>query len=74
MTVTENIAKLAQLVDTVKAHHMCAKFTETYGFYLVYFPPGYSLDGCRVSKGMGKAKALETMITKMEECWKSTQL
>lgn len=43
-----------ELILQAKAHAMCLQFME-----------GYRLDGVRVSKGLGKIKALEILLEKL---------
>ena len=54
----------------IKAHPMCARFSEDQTAYSVFFPHGFSLDGMRGSKKDGKVKILRVMIDKMERIWK----
>ena len=70
MAVLENISQLNGVLEQVKTHCMCLYFHDNPSDYTVQFPAGYQVDGCRVSKGMGKIKALETMIDKMNLYWK----
>lgn len=74
MTVRERTKLVSDLVQQVKDHCMCAKFTEDKSHYLVTFPYGFALDGARVSKGAGKALALRRMLAVMEREWKANQL
>jgi len=68
--VQENITLLDEVLQAVKNHCMCLYFREDAGHYLVQFPHGYQVDGCRVSKSMGKIAALNKMIEKMEQYWR----
>lgn len=70
MSVQDNIAEVKFALEAVKNHCMCAKFQEDKTHYLVIFPPGdWPVDGIRVANGMGKVKALQVMIDKMEKFW-----
>lgn len=70
MTVQDNIAEVKFVLEAVKSHCMCAKFQEDKTHYLVIFPPSdWPVDGIRVAKDMGKAKALQMMLDKMEKFW-----
>jgi len=74
MLVRQRVSAVQEAKAEVLAHCMCAKLEESDGHYLAYYPPGYYFGGCRVSKGMGKAKALMTLREKMEEHWKAEQV
>ena len=68
--IVERKAALETALEAVKAHCMCSRFEESADHYLVYFPAGdFEVGGVRASKGMGKIKALETMLEKMEFYW-----
>lgn len=70
MTVRDNVAAVADLIAKVRTHPMCAKFTDDIGNYTVIFPNGdFPVDGVRVSKRMGHAKALHTLIDRIESIW-----
>lgn len=68
-TVQENISEVKELEKQVNEHCMCLRFSQDKEHYLVLFPVGYQLGGVRVSKGMGKIKALKTVLEKMEAAW-----
>ena len=55
----------------VKNHPMCAKFEDVGGAYMVAYPAGdFLVDGVRVHYvSMGKRKALEILLDKMERHW-----
>lgn len=74
MTPQQNAQAIADARTAVRAHCLCAQFVETDSHVTAVYPPGYRLDGCRVSKGMGQAKALQTLAAKMEQHWKADQL
>lgn len=67
--IGQNIRRVEDLTRQVKGHAMCLQFTEDRAVYLVRFPEGYRIDGVRVSKGLGKIKALEILLEKMELYW-----
>ncbi len=69
MTVLQNIAAAKAAKTKVLSHCMCAQFEEDATHFTVLYPPGYRVDGCRVSKSMGHAKALNMLVTKMELHW-----
>lgn len=72
-TVQSNIQDLEDALDKVKTHCMCLTFSETESHYLVIFPEGdFQVGGIRISKGMGKIKALKTLLDKMEYYWVSS--
>lgn len=50
-------------------HCMCAKVSETQSHVTVIFPPGYTLDGVRVTLENGKAWAYTKAAEKMEQIW-----
>lgn len=54
----------------VLAHCMCARFEETPSHFVVTYPPGFRFGACSVAKGMGQAKALEVLLSRMELHWK----
>lgn len=68
--IEERKATIGNLLEEVKTHPMCARFSEDKWVYVVFFPPGFSLDGMRGTKKDGKAKILQVMIDKMERIWK----
>jgi hypothetical protein len=72
-TPIENIKQIEELLKEVKSHCMCAKLLEDEKSYTVMYPEGFIFDGCRISKGMGKIKALELLLIKIEKHWKSAQ-
>lgn len=75
MTVQDNVTAVKLAIAEVKNHCMCAKFEDEGRHYLVIFPPGdWPVDGVRVSHGMGKAKALQLLIDRMEQFWKDSFL
>lgn len=74
MTPQQNVDAIVSARAAVLAHCMCASFEESDQHVMAIYPPGFRLDGCRVSKGMGQAKALQTLLEKMELHWKADQL
>jgi late competence protein required for DNA uptake (superfamily II DNA/RNA helicase) len=68
-TIKENVAALESAMAAVLEHCMCFRFEESAGHFMVYYPQGFLYGGCRVSKDMGKVKALETLLGKMELHW-----
>ena len=74
MNPQQNRQAVAEARAAVLRHCMCARFIETDHHVMAVYPPGFRLDGCRVSKGMGHAKALQTLLVKMEQHWKADQL
>ena len=79
-SVQDNIADLEDVKSLVLSHYMCFKFEETEQHYIVIFPygdfgreaHGSPIGGCRVSKGLGKIKALKTLLEKLEYYWESS--
>jgi hypothetical protein len=69
-----NRASVAEALTKVKNHCMCLRLEETEEHYFALYPDGYRLDGCRVSKKMGKARALNILHDKMEQHWEEDQL
>ena len=68
-----NILEVEELLEKVRNHCMCLKFTETESHYMVIFPDGeFFANGVRVSKTLGKIKALKIMLEKMEYFWVSS--
>lgn len=71
-SVQSNIQELEDALDKVKNHCMCLQFIETEQHYQVNFPEGdFQVNGIRISKGMGKSKALNILLEKMEYYWVS---
>jgi hypothetical protein len=71
--VQDNIAALESALEEVKNHCMCLYFREDENKYFVQFPEGdFEVGGIQVSKAMGKVKALEIMLEKMEYYWISS--
>ena len=58
----------------VKAHCMAAKVESTRGHLLVTFPPGYRVNGVRVTKTNGMVWACEQALSRMEREWQAVQL
>lgn len=70
MSVGERVAQVTEAHAAVLAHPMCLRLEDAGGHYLVVFPVGdFPVHGVRVSKGMGKAKALNTMLDRIERIW-----
>lgn len=67
--IRERINKIEELKREIKSHCMCFTFKETENHYLVIFPHGFSLDGVRAHKDLGKAESLSRILKKMEEIW-----
>lgn len=76
MTPQQNIAALNEALAQVKAHCMCAKFTEVDGKFRVIYPPGFFPDGVQASQAIagGKVEALRRMLSAMEKHWKGAHL
>lgn len=72
--IAERTELVRKLKKEIVSHPMAARFSEDRGCYLVFYPEGFFPDGARVSKGMGKAKALARMLEVMERHWKEAQL
>ncbi len=70
MNVQQNIDRVKELEEKVKAHCMCANFQDTGSYYLVYYPPGMCLDGAQAAYSCGKAIALERLLDVLERHWK----
>ena len=71
MTIHYNKAQFQQALQDVKAHCMCARFSDSGGFYIVLYPPGFRLDGARIAyQGLGKTAALKRLVEVMERHWK----
>lgn len=68
----QNAQRLSGLIEEVKNHCMCFRFFDRPTAYEVQFPAGYQVDGVRVSKGLGKIRALEKALEKMELYWAGT--
>ena len=67
----KNFVAVIAAKTRVKNHPMCAKFEETGGAFMVTYPAGdFPVDGVRVHyMSMGKRKALEILLDKMERHW-----
>lgn len=70
MTIQERTKAVADAKTRVLEHCMCAAFEEKAGHFFVQYPPGFRIDGCRVSKTMGQAKSLAVLLDKMELHWR----
>lgn len=71
--IVENKKSLESKLKEVKDHPMCAKLHEDERHYTIVFPCGdFPVEGIRIHKAMGKIKAMETLIDKMEYFWKSS--
>jgi hypothetical protein len=68
-TIHYNMAAAAEVRSKLVAHCMTANLEETPDHILVYFPPGYQLDGVRVSMANGKKWAYEKALEKAEQTW-----
>ncbi len=73
-SVQENIKAAEQAVRSVQEHCMCAKMERNRTHLLVLFPPGYGLDGVRVTTVNGVKWACEQALARMERTWKAAQL
>lgn len=73
-TIQANIKAAKAARAKVTAHCMAAKVQEGREHLLVIFPPGYSLDGVRVTMANGVAWAYEKALERMERTWKAAQL
>lgn len=65
--VQDSVKVLAENLETIKYHPMCEQLQVTPSHYVVTFVRGYEINGLRVSKGMGKIKATQLLIEKMEK-------
>lgn len=68
--INDNIEKFHNKLEELKNHHMCFELREDEYCYTVIFPVGdFSVDGITCSKHIGKIKAIEKMIDRMEKEW-----
>lgn len=58
----------------VREHCMAAKVQRDASHLLVIFPPGYRLDGVRVTMANGIKWACEQALSRMEREWQAVQL
>lgn len=71
--VQENKSVLESKINEVKSHPMCANLHDDSRHYTVVFPCGdFPVEGIRINKAMGKIKAMDTLLEKMEYFWKSS--
>lgn len=70
MTIVKNIAALADAKRRVQAHPMCAKYEEQPAHLLITYPPGFRVDGLRVSLANGATWAHCEALRKMEQHWR----
>lgn len=70
--IQDRIDEIAELVQQVRNHPMCARFTDEHGVYLVIYPEGYWPMGVQVTHTgrMGKATALRRLLLNMENHWR----
>ena len=73
-TPQQNIAAANGALAKVKAHCMAARVKRDRQHLLVYFPPGYRLDGVRVTMANGVKWACEQALSRMEREWQAVQL
>ena len=72
-TVQENARELADTLEAVRNHPMCLEFQDHAADYTVIFPNGdFPVNAIRVSKGMGKIKALRLALDRMESIWRES--
>ena len=72
-SIQERAALVAARLAEVKAHPMCASFSEDRHWYFVVYPEGeFPVHGVRVSKGGGKWVALGRLLIVMERHWKES--
>lgn len=69
MDVQERTIEVKRLMNEALRHPMCLRFEDQKYHYFVRCPDGFQIDAIRVDKTMGKAKALQILIDKMEEYW-----
>jgi hypothetical protein len=69
--IQENIQRVNKLKEEINKHPMCYDFIDDGRHFIIAFPDmDYYLDGVRTNYSeMGKIKALETLLKKIEYCW-----
>lgn len=67
--ITENLIAIETAREALQAHCMAARIITDATHLTVYFPPGYPLDGVRVSWGIGKAQAYRKALSVAEQTW-----
>jgi len=69
MTIQQNTRAAFDARLAVRNHCMATRVVESREHLMVYFPPGYQLDGVRVSMANGVTWACKKAIEKMEATW-----
>jgi len=69
--IQANIKAATAALDALQAHPMAARVERTAQHLTVLFPPGYRLDGVRVSMANGILWACQKAIEKMETTWQN---
>lgn len=74
MKILDHILNVEKALGEVKSHPMCFKIEDDGKTYLVVFPEGdFAVDGIRINYSvMGKYRALQKMLVKMEYYWVSS--
>lgn len=76
MSIQDNIRKLQEAHEAVRAHCMCARFKDDGAFIVVTYPEGDWPDGVQgVQAGYlitGKTLALTRILDRMERDWKNS--
>jgi hypothetical protein len=71
--IQANILAQKEALNKVLDHHMMLKFKDDGARYMVTYPEGMCLGGCRVHYSqMGKIKALQLLLEKMDLHWKES--
>ena len=69
----ETEIKLNEARDALKAHPMCYRVAESRDSVMIYFPPGYQVDGAQMrfkAHGVSKTRAYELLINTCEKYWR----
>lgn len=69
MTIQANVRRANDALAAVKAHCMAARVEVTKAHLMIWYAPGYRVDGLRVSLANGLAWACEQAIPRMEKHW-----
>ncbi|MCK9369690.1 hypothetical protein M0R04_07260 [Candidatus Dojkabacteria bacterium] len=73
--IRERQAEIRELTSTIKNHPLCLKFKEDSYYYLITYPEGFQLDGCRAThKSCGKIVALTRILNAMERHWEESNI
>lgn len=69
--IQQRTDKVESLIKEIKDHPMCFDFIDQGSHYIVIYPDGFQLDGCRIEITT-KGETLEKLLNKIELHWKES--